>query len=69
MEVIFTSSFITKLHILRKSKQGDFWIFNFFYELYLTLLHLPRVRFHYVGGCWDRAQDFCDFGIIAVRLG
>jgi hypothetical protein len=24
--------------------------------LYSTLLHLPPLRFQYVGGCWDRAQ-------------
>ncbi len=39
--------------------RGIFWIFS----LYLTLLHLPPVRFHCVGGCWDRTQDCCDFGI------
>ncbi len=27
-----------------------------FYVLYSTLLHLPPLRFHWVGGCWDRAQ-------------
>ncbi len=32
---------------------GYFWIFSF-YVRYLTLLHLPSLRFHYVGGCWDR---------------
>jgi hypothetical protein len=31
--------------------------------LYSTLLHLPPHRFHCVGGCWDRSQDNCDFGI------
>ncbi len=25
-----------------------------FYVLYLTLLHLPPLRFHSVGGCWDQ---------------
>ncbi len=28
-----------------------------------TLLHLPPLRFHCVGGCWDRSQDCCDIGI------
>ncbi len=28
-----------------------------------SLLHLPPVRFHCVGGCWDRTQNCCDFGI------
>ncbi len=33
-----------------------------FHVLYSTLLHLPPLRFHCVGGCWDRSQDCCDFG-------
>jgi hypothetical protein len=28
-----------------------------------TLLHLPPLRFHCVGECWDRTQYWCDFGI------
>ncbi len=32
----------------------------FFYVLYSTL---PPLRFRCVGGCWDRTQDCCDFGI------
>jgi hypothetical protein len=35
------------------SKGGFFWIFSFFYVRYSTLLHLPPLRFHCVGGCWD----------------
>jgi hypothetical protein len=33
------------------------------YVLYSTLLHLPPIRFRCVGGCWDRTQGSCDFGI------
>ncbi len=33
------------------------------YVLYSTLLHLPPLRFHCVGGCWNRTQDICDIGI------
>jgi hypothetical protein len=29
-------------------------IFGSFYVLYSTLLHLPSLRCHCVGGCWDR---------------
>ncbi len=36
--------------------RGLFWIF-FSYILYWTLLHLPPLRFHCVGGCWDRIED------------
>ncbi len=28
--------------------------FSFFYARYSTLLHLPPLRFHWVGGRWDR---------------
>jgi hypothetical protein len=34
-----------------------------FFGLNSTLLHLSPLRFHCVGGCWDRTQDCCDFGI------
>jgi hypothetical protein len=36
-----------------------------FYVLYSTLLHLQPLRFHWVGGCFDRTSDFC---VLAVRL-
>ncbi len=39
-----------------------------FYVLYLTLLHLPPPRFHCVGGCWDRTQDCCAYGIVSQTL-
>jgi hypothetical protein len=35
---------------------------------YSTLLHLPPLRFHCVGGCWDRTQDCYDFGIGSQTL-
>jgi hypothetical protein len=38
----------------------------FFY--FSTLFHLPPLRFHYAGGCWDRTQDCCDFGIGSQTL-
>jgi hypothetical protein len=41
---------------------------SMFYVLYSTLLHLPPLRFHCVGGCWDRTQDCCDFGIGSQTL-
>ncbi len=48
-------------------QQWDFFSF-FFYVRYSTLLHLPPLRFHCVGGCWDRTQDCCDFGIGSQTL-
>jgi hypothetical protein len=59
---------------LRKKKQqkfvnrGIFLDFIFFCVLYSTLLHLPPLRFHCVGRCWDRTQDSCDFGIGSQTL-
>jgi hypothetical protein len=42
-------------------KEEFFWIFSF-YVRYSTLLHLPPLRFHCVGGCRDRTWDSCDYG-------
>jgi hypothetical protein len=43
-----------------------------FYVRYSTLLHMPLLRFHCVGGCWYRIQNycesFCDFGIGSQTL-
>jgi len=36
--------------------------------LYSTLLHLPPLRIHCVGGYWDRTQDCCAFGIGSQTL-
>jgi hypothetical protein len=33
-----------------------------------TLFHLPPVRIRCVGGCWDRTQDSCDYGIDCQTL-
>jgi hypothetical protein len=41
------------VYLVRKLKTGGF---------YGTLLHLPPLRFHCVGGCWDRTQDCYDYG-------
>jgi hypothetical protein len=53
---------ISKIKYIKTSffTGGFFWIFP---VLYSPLLHLPPLRFHCVGGCWDRNQDSSDFGI------
>ncbi len=43
-------------------------LFGFFYVLNSTLLHLPPLRFHRGGDCWDRTQDCCDSGIDSQTL-
>ncbi len=48
----------SQVSAFRNVKGGNyFWIFSVFYS---TLLHLPPLRFHCVGGCWNRTQDSCD---------
>jgi hypothetical protein len=43
--------------------QGDFLdFFSYMYGIQHCFICHP-LRFHCVGGCWDRTQDFCDFGI------
>jgi len=42
--------------------KGGVLAFFSFYVRYSTLLNLPPLRFHCVGGCWDRIQDSCDYG-------
>ncbi len=44
----------------RVIKRGIFLFLFSFYVRYSTLLHLPPLRFHSVGGCWNRTQDSCD---------
>ncbi len=41
----------------------DFFGFFLFYVRYTTLLHLPPLRFHCVGGCWDRNKN-CGYLVI-----
>jgi hypothetical protein len=57
----------TRLSLATISKLLNRFLF-FLNVLYSTLLHLPPLRFHCVGGCWDRTQDFCDFGIGSQTL-
>ncbi len=48
------------------SLRGTFLIFSFSVRS-STLLHLPPLRFHCVGGCWDRTQDGVATKALAVR--
>ncbi len=60
LQLFKTSAY--RIHVQYLNCKGGFiWIF--FSVLYSTLLHLPPLRFHCVGGYWDRTQDSCDFGI------
>jgi hypothetical protein len=43
---------IHMLHVLNLERG----ILRFFYVHYSTMLHLPPLRFHCVGKCWDRTQ-------------
>jgi hypothetical protein len=50
----------------RRDNRGIFGFFS--YVSYSILLHLRPLRFHLVGGYWDRTQDFCDFVIGSQKL-
>ncbi len=41
--------------------------FGFFYVRYSTLLHLPPLRFHCVGGCWDRTRTVATTALAVGR--
>jgi hypothetical protein len=49
-------------------KKGGFFIILIFIYVFPTLLYVPPLRFYCVGGCWDRTQDCCDFGIESQTL-
>ncbi len=55
------------LRCFYKVNSGIFWIF-FCSVLYSTLLYLPPLGFHCVGGCWDRTQDSCNVYIDSRML-
>ncbi len=58
-----------KLHLFTLIMiKGNFFWFFFFYARYSTLLHLPPLRFHCVGGCWDRTQDNCRWNWLSDAL-
>ncbi len=70
--------FGTKIYVLCiMSKLPELWLLKeYFYKggffldfvvLYSTLFHLPPLRLHCAGGCWDRTQGWCyDFGGIGT---
>jgi hypothetical protein len=48
-----------------KTKLGS-WILSFMLPyIFSKLLHLPPIRFHCVGGCWDRARTVATFALTA----
>jgi hypothetical protein len=46
--------------------KGGFLGFFSFYVQYSKLLHLPPLRFHCAGGCWDRTRTVANTAL-AVR--
>ncbi len=55
-------------HVSNQTQRGIFLDFFFFCVRYSRQLHLPPLRFHCVGGCWDRTQGRCDYGIDCQTL-
>jgi hypothetical protein len=66
LDILFNMFTTGKDHIGVQRK--IYFYFLFFYVRYSTLLHLPPLRFHCVGGCWDPTQDCFDFGIYSQTL-
>jgi hypothetical protein len=58
----FTSSYSDSILCLELPDQITFKR-GFFYVRCSALLHLPPLRSHCVGGCWNRTQDCCAFGV------
>jgi hypothetical protein len=50
---MFLSARLVAVIFSSKTLKGQFFVFISFYERYSTQLHLPPLRFHCVGGCWD----------------
>jgi hypothetical protein len=50
---MFVRKYDKKAKYMYQTITGGFFGF-FMYILYSTLLHLPPLRFHSVGGCWGR---------------
>jgi hypothetical protein len=59
---------ISAYTVLEGRITGGFLDLFFMYVLYSTLIHMPPLRSHCVGGCCDRTQDCCDFGIGSQTL-
>jgi hypothetical protein len=68
--------FREKKYVLQNSRyknRGFFLFFSYLCTLFNTV-YLPPIRFHCVGGRWDRTQASCDFGLgclsdaLATRL-
>jgi hypothetical protein len=53
--VLYVQGFAAGIYLVK----GGFFGFYLFYVQYSTLLPLSPLRFHCVGGCWDRTQDSC----------
>jgi hypothetical protein len=71
------TSFLENLEtkLLKRPKRGYIHIYSpiifwlvFLNVRYSTLLYLPPLRFHCVGGCWDRTQDCYDFCVDSQTL-
>jgi hypothetical protein len=58
---------LEKLGMTSGYKHSTGGCFEFFYELSSTLLHLPPLRFHCVGGCWDRNRTVANLALVVRR--
>ncbi len=55
--------------ILPNLRRGQIFLRGTFLDFFLflhdiqNLLHLPPLKFHCVGGCWNGTLDSCNYGI------
>jgi hypothetical protein len=42
---------------------GEFFGYRYIFSFLCTIFNTASLRCHCVGGCWDRTQDSCDYGI------
>ena len=61
---------VTKCYLILKWRYVSdcIFIYIFIYVIQHCFICLPPLRFYCVGGCWDRTQDCCDFGIDSQML-
>jgi hypothetical protein len=57
--------FLENVCPIRSKKYMHFYIkkISYFFPVLFSTATSAALKFHCVGGCWDRTQDSCDFGI------
>jgi hypothetical protein len=59
--IIFSHKYNRSVYMVKTFLRGGFFM-DFLNAIFNTV-SLSALRFYFVGGCWGRTQDSCDFGI------